>query len=124
MRHRCDTSATLSFSEWFKINALEGGSDTLATPLTPSVGRDDLATAEPQTSPPLGERLDAGDAPTVDWADLSEKDFEVALQTITTVEELSGVANRRRVLNYDFKKWREVQKSLILSRKLILENEK
>ena len=66
----------------------------------------------------------AGDAPTVDWADLSEKDFELALQTITTVEELNGVANRRRVLNHDFKKWSEVQKCLILSCKFILENEK
>ena len=85
---------------------------------------DDLAIAEPQTGPPLGGRLDAGDAPTCDWADLSERDFELALQTITTVEELSGVANRRRVLNHDFKKWSEVQKSLILSRKFILENKK
>ena len=64
----------------------------------------------------------AVDAPTVDWADLSEKDFELALQTITTVEELNGVANRRRVLNHDFKKWSEVQRSLILSRKFVLEN--
>ena len=66
--------------------------------------------------------MDAGDAPTVDWADLSEMDFEKALQTITCIEELSGVANRRRVLRHDFKQWSEVQKSLILSRKFILEN--
>ena len=98
--------------------------DTNGTLLDTKCPADDLATAEPQTSPPLGGRLDAGDAPTVDWADLSERDFELALQTITTVEELSGIANRRRVLNHDFKKWCEVQKSLILSRKFILENEK
>ena len=66
----------------------------------------------------------AGDAPTVVWANLVEKDFALALQTIATVEELSGVANRHRVLNHDFKKWSEVQKSLILSRKFLLENEK
>ena len=98
--------------------------DTTGTLLDTKCPADDLATAEPQTSPPLGGRLDAGDAPTCDWADLSEKDFELALQTITTVEELSGVANRRRVLNHDFKKWSEVQKSLIRSRKFVLENAK
>ena len=123
-----DTNGTLlghlGFLEWFKINDLENRRDTTGTLLDTKCPADDLATAEPQTSPPLGGRLDAGDAPTVDWADLSERDFELALQTITTVEELSGVANRRRVLNHDFKKWSEVQKSLILSRKFILENEK
>ena len=98
--------------------------DTTGTLFGAKCPADDVATAEPQTSPPLGGRLDAGDAPTVDWADLGEKDFELALQTITTVEELSGVANRRRVLNHDFKKWSEVQKSLILSRKFVLENKK
>jgi hypothetical protein len=67
--------------------------------------------------------MDAGDAPSVDWADLGEKDFEKALQTITSVEELSGVANRRRILRHDFTQWSEVQKSLILNRKFILENE-
>ena len=66
----------------------------------------------------------AGDAPTCDWTDLGEKDFELAPQTITTVEELSGVVKRRRVLNPDFKKWSEVQNSLIPSRKFVLENEK
>ena len=122
----CDTNATvlrhLSFLEWFKINALEGDSDTVATPSTPSVVRDDHATAEPQTSPPLGGRLDAGDAPTVDWADLSEKQFAQALQTITCLKELNGLANRRRVLQRDCKQWSEVQRSMILMRKFILEN--
>ena len=122
----CDTVATvkrhLSFSEWFKINALEGGSDSVATVSTPSVGRDDHATAEPQTRTPLGVRLDAGDAPFADWADLGERDFEKALQTITSIDELNGLANRRRVLRHDFKKWNEAQIGLILNRKFILEN--
>ena len=122
----CDTVATverhLSFSEWFKINALESVSDTVATPSTPSVVRDDHATAEPQTSPPKGGRLDAGDAPSVDWANLSEKQFEQALQTITCLEELNGLANRRRVLQRDCKQWSEAQRGLILMRKFMLEN--
>jgi len=122
----CDTVATpkrhLSFSEWFKINALCDGSDTVATPSTPSVGRDDHATAAPQTRTPLGVRLAAGDAPSVDWADLSEKQFEQALQTITCLEELNGLANRRRVLQRDCKQWSEAQRSLILMRKFMLEN--
>ena len=122
----CDTFATvkrhLSFSEWFKINALDGLSDTVATPLTSSVGRDDHATAEPQTRTPLGVRLAAGDALSVDWADLGEKQFEQALQTITCLEELNGLANRRRVLQRDCKQWSEAQRGLILMRKFMLEN--
>jgi len=73
--------------------------------------------------PLLGVRLYASDAPTADWADLSEKDFAKALLKIKSVQELNGVANRRRVLRHDFKKWSEVQTSLILHRKFILENE-
>ena len=121
----CDSVATVEpFLEWFKINSLMGSATVATVCDTDTVALDDIATAERQTRPPLGGRLAVSDAPTVDWADLSERDFELALQTITTVEELSGVANRRRVLNHDFKKWSEVQKSLILSRKFILENEK
>ena len=114
----------INFAEWFKNNSLDNSCDNTTTTFDSGCRKDDIATAERQTRPPLGGRLAASDAPTVDWADLSEKDFELALQTITTVEELSGVANRRRVLNHDFKKWSEVQKSLILSLKFILENEK
>ena len=122
-----DTFATpkrhLSFLEWFNINALQGVSDTEATLQTVSVGRDDPATAEPQTRTPFrGVRLDAGDAPSVDWADLSEKQFEQALQTITCLEELNGLANRRRVLQRDCKQWNAAQRSLILMRKFMLEN--
>lgn len=122
-----DTNGTLSghldFVEWFKNNALQSQRDTSGTLLDTKCPADDLATAEPQTRTPLGVRLDAGDAPTADWADLSEKEFEKAVLKIKSVEELNGVANRRRVLHHDFKKWSEVQTSLILHRKFILENE-
>ena len=119
----CDTTTTvLSFFKCFKINALDDHA-TVATPgSTPVASADDHATAEPQTRTPLGVRLDAGDAPTVDWADLGERDFEKALQTITSIDELNGLANRRRVLSQDFKKWNEAQIGLILNRKFILEN--
>jgi hypothetical protein len=53
---------------------------------------------------------------------LSEKQFEQALQTITCLEELNGLANRRRVLQRDCKQWSEAQRSLILMRKFMLEN--
>ena len=96
--------------------------DTRATLFGLGVAGPDPATAEPQTRTPLGVRLDAGDAPTADWADLSERDFEKALQTITSIDELNGLANRRRVLRHDFKKWNEAQIGLILNRKFILEN--
>ena len=113
------TTTVLSFVECFKINALDEIA-TVATPgLTPVASADDPATAEPQTRTPLGVRLDAGDAPTVDWADLGERDFEKALQTITSIDELNGLANRRRVLRHDFKKWNEAQIGLILNRKFI-----
>jgi len=83
---------------------------------------EDHATAEFHTSSPLGGRMNAGDAPFADWADLGERDFEKALQTITSIDELNGLANRRRVLRHDFKKWNEAQIGLILNRKFILEN--
>ena len=112
----------MSFVEYIKINALDELA-TVATPgLTPVASADDHATAEPHTNPPLGGCMNAGDAPTVDWADLGERDFEKALQTITSIDELNGLANRRRVLPHDFKKWNEVQIGLILNRKFILEN--
>ena len=114
----CDTMDGGVVSE----NDETGICDTVATPSTSSVGRDDHATAEPQTRTPLGVRLAAGDAPSVDWADLSEKQFEQALQTITCLEELNGLANRRRVLQRDCKQWSEAQRGLILMRKFMLEN--
>jgi len=121
-----DTHGTLSghpiFSKWCENNALQNQWDTYGTPHRGKCPADDHGTAQPHTRTPLGVRMDAGDAPSQDWADLGEKDFEKALQKITSVEELSGVANRRRILRHDFKQWSEVQKSLILNRKFILEN--
>ena len=113
-----------SFLECLKIVDLEDFWDTSGTLLDTKCPADDLATTEPHTRTPLGFFIVMDDVPSCNWADLSEKDLDHALLSITTVEELSGVANRRRVLNHDFKKWSEVQKSLILSRKFILENEK
>ena len=60
--------------------------------------------------------------PSVDWADLSEKEFEKALQSISCLEELNGLANRRRVLQRDCKQWNAAKRSLILMRKIMLEN--
>ena len=121
-----DTHATLerhlSFSDWFKINALQSRSDTQATLGEGKCRLDYIATAERQTRTPIGVRLYASDAPSVDWADLGEREFEAALQTITSVDELCGLANRRRVLQRDCKKWNAAQRGLILSRKFILEN--
>ena len=110
------------FTECFKINALEISCEANAKQNDGAFRSEDHAKAEPQTRTPLGVRLDAGDAPFADWADLSERDFEKALQTITSINELNGLANRRRVLRHDFKKWNEAQIGLILNRKFILEN--
>ena len=110
------------FTEWFKINALEISCEANAKQNDGAFRSEDHAKAEPQTRTPLGVRLDAGDAPFADWADLSERDFEKALQTITSIDELIGLANRRRVLRHDFKKWKEAQIGLILNRKFTLEN--
>jgi hypothetical protein len=110
------------FTEWFKINALEKSCEANAKQNDGAFRSEDHAKAELHTSPPLGGRMNAGDAPFADWADLGEKDFEKALQTITSIDELNGLANRRRVLRHDFKKWNEAQIGLILNRKFILEN--
>ena len=110
------------FADCFKINALEKSCEANAKQNDGAFRSEDHATAEPHTSPPLGGRMNAGDAPTVDWADLGERDFDKALQTITSIDELNGLANRRRVLRHDFKKWNEAQIGLILNRKFILEN--
>ena len=115
-------SEAQDLSDWFKINALENSCEADAKQNDGAFRSEDHATAEPQTRTPLGVRLDAGDAPFADWADLGERDFEKALQTITSIDELNGLANRRRVLRHDFKKWNEAQIGLILNRKFILEN--
>lgn len=59
-----------------------------------------------------------------DWADLSELEFQRALQTLT-LPELEGLANRRRHLQApELRSWSEVQRNAILSRKYELEREK
>ena len=57
-----------------------------------------------------------------DWSDLDENEFTQALQTVKSLAELSGVANRRRVLqNPNLSTWSEAQKQIILQRKYELE---
>lgn len=59
-----------------------------------------------------------------DWADLSELEFQRALQTLTLLE-LEGMSNRRRHLQApDLKVWSEAQRNAILARKYELEREK
>ena len=61
---------------------------------------------------------------TGDWADLSELEFQRALQTLT-LPELSGLANRRRHLQApELKVWSEAQRNAILARKYELERNK
>ena len=57
-----------------------------------------------------------------DWSDLDENEFCKALQTVRSIAELEGVANRRRVLrNPNLSTWSEAQKQIILQRKYELE---
>ena len=108
--------------EWFKNNSLDNSCDNTTTILTGVVVK--------MTSRQRNDRIDPlrgsfclGVTRVVDWSRLSEKQFDEALQSVTSVEELSGVANRRRVLNQpNLPMWSEVQKSQILNRKFQLEN--
>ena len=113
----------INFAEWFKNNSLDNSCDNTTTTFDSGCRKDDIATAERQNRPPTGVILPESDARLVDWSRLSEKQFDEALQSVTSVEELSGVANRRRVLNQpNLPMWSEVQKSQILNRKFQLEN--
>ena len=57
-----------------------------------------------------------------DWSDLDENEFCQALQTVRSIAELEGVANRRRVLrNPNLSMWSEAQKQIILQRKYELQ---
>ncbi len=59
-----------------------------------------------------------------DWSDLDENEFYQALQTVRSIAELEGVANRRRVLrNPNLSTWSEAQKQIILQRKYELERD-
>ena len=59
-----------------------------------------------------------------DWSDLDENEFCQALQTVKSIAELEGVANRRRVLrNPNLSMWSEAQKQIILQRKYELERD-
>ena len=123
----CDNITTdlrqINFVEWFKNNSLDNSCDNTTTDLTGGCRKDDIAKAERQNRPPTGVILPESDAVSVDWSRLSEKQLDEALQSVTSVEELSGVANRRRVLNQpNLPMWSEVQRSQILNRKFQLEN--
>ena len=59
-----------------------------------------------------------------DWADLSELEFQRALQTLT-LPELEGMSNRRRHLQApELRSWSEGQRNAILARKYELERKK
>jgi len=59
-----------------------------------------------------------------DWSELDENELTQALQTVKSLAELEGVANRRRVLrNSNLSMWSEAQKQIILQRKYELERD-
>lgn len=52
-----------------------------------------------------------------DYADMGEKDFNRAINEITSLEELEAVANRRKHLRAPhLKKWNQWQRDAILRR--------
>ena len=114
----------VDFSKPNNNNSLTVPSDKSTTTCDSGGHPGHIATAERHLRPPIGGLgASRSDALSVDWSRLSEKQFDAALQSITSVEELSGVANRRRVLNQpNLPMWSEVQKSQILNRKFQLEN--
>ena len=60
-----------------------------------------------------------------DYFSLSEKEFVSVLASYSSLAELSGLANRRRVLqNAGLAKWSPLQIELIKQRKYELENER
>ncbi len=59
-----------------------------------------------------------------DWSNLDEKELFEVLQTVKSLAELEGVANRRRVLNNpNLSTWSDAQKQIILQRKYELERD-
>ena len=60
-----------------------------------------------------------------DWSNLDENELFEVLQTVKSLAELEGVANRRRVLNNpNLSTWSEAQKQIILQRKYELERDR
>ena len=61
----------------------------------------------------------------LDFADLKEEKFVSVLASYSSLQELSGLANRRRVLqNVRLAKWSPLQIQLIKQRKYELENKR
>ena len=60
--------------------------------------------------------------PAQDYADLSEREFKKVLDAVTTRSELEGIANRRRYLRANLKKYQTWQIEMIKQRKWELEN--
>ena len=59
-----------------------------------------------------------------DYASLNEKDFATALQGISNLGELEGLANRRKILNApQLLRWSERQREQIIERKFELQKE-
>lgn len=59
-----------------------------------------------------------------DYALLGEKDFSAALQGISDLGELEGLANRRKILNApQLLRWSERQREQIIERKFELQKE-
>ena len=60
-----------------------------------------------------------------DYTDLKEKNSSKFLKKITTLEELEGMANRKKHLNTSqLKSWNDWQREAIINRKLELEDER
>lgn len=57
-----------------------------------------------------------------DYATLSEKEFSKVLSKVTSLAELEGIANRRRILKRDLAKYPPGHLDLIKRRKWELEN--
>ena len=60
-----------------------------------------------------------------DYSKLGEKEFYAALKQYNSLQELDGLANRRRHLNaLDLPRWSAVQREMILRRKWELEHDR
>lgn len=59
----------------------------------------------------------------LDYTQLNEREFVQALKSYTDLEELEGLANRRRILNApQLQRWSPTQRQIILQRKWELEH--